>query len=127
MTTPEKLRYTKDHEWVLIEGNKGRIGITDHAQQALGDITFVELPAVGRKVAAHDGLAVVESVKAASDIYAPLAGKVAEVNKELQTAPEMINKDPYGKGWIALLQDVDTAALSTLMTAADYDKFAAEK
>ena len=98
---PEDLHYTKDHEWVRIEGKKATIGITDHAQHELTDIVFIELPKVGAALKAHDKLGVVESVKSASEIYAPLSGTVVEVNGSLSDSPELINKDPYGKGWIA--------------------------
>ena len=117
---PEQLRYTKDHEWVRIEGDKAVVGITDHAQHSMGDLTFVELPVVGKKVNRHDSMGVIESVKAASDIFAPLAGTVTEVNQELVKAPELINKDPYGKGWICRLTGIDAGAAAELMTAAQY-------
>ena len=123
---PKELKYTKDHEWVRIEGSLARVGITDHAQAALGDITFIEAPAAGKKVAQHGELGVIESVKAASDIFAPVAGTVAEVNADLDDTPELVNKDPYGKGWICALKDCDMAGLAGLMDAADYAKFVAE-
>ena len=118
---PEDLKYTTDHEWVKLEGNIAVVGITDHAQEALGDITFVDLPPAGRKLAQHKELATVESVKAASDVFAPLAGTVAEVNASLAKTPEVINRDPYGAGWICRLKDVDTAGLANLMSAAEYE------
>lgn len=96
---PEGLRYTKEHEWVRMEGDLATIGITDHAQEALGDVVYVELPEVGRKVKAGEAIAVVESVKAASDVYAPVAGEVIEVNERLQDEPQLVNTDPYGEGW----------------------------
>ncbi len=101
MTIPVDLKYTKEHEWVRIEGDVATFGISDHAQEALGDIVFVELPEVGRTVDAGEACAVVESVKAVSDMYAPVAGKVIEVNGALETSPEQVNTDPYGTGWIA--------------------------
>ncbi|RMG58888.1 MAG: glycine cleavage system protein GcvH [Gammaproteobacteria bacterium] len=101
MTIPEHLLYTKEHEWVRIEDDIATIGITDHAQEALGDIVFVELPEKGRKVEAGEAFAVVESVKAVSDVYAPVAGEVIETNELLESEPEKINTDPYGEGWIA--------------------------
>ncbi len=104
MTIPADLQYTKEHEWVRIEGELATVGITDHAQEALGDIVFVELPEVGRTVSAGEAFAVVESVKAVSDVYAPVAGEVVEVNSELEQAPEKINTDPYGAGWIAKIR-----------------------
>lgn len=117
---PEQLRYTKDHEWVRIEGDTATVGITDHAQHSMGDLTYVELPAMGRKFKRHDSMGVIESVKAASDVFAPLAGTVAEVNRELEKTPELINKDPYGKGWICRLAGVDAAVAAELMTAEQY-------
>jgi len=123
---PAELRYTKDHEWIGLENGLAVVGITQHAQQALGDITYVELPAVGKALKARDVLGVVESVKAASDIFAPVAGIVAETNGELGTTPELINQDPYGKGWICRLQHVKPADLDALLTAADYDVYCAQ-
>ncbi len=104
MTIPADLQYTKEHEWVRIDGDVATIGITDHAQEALGDIVFVELPETGREVAAGEAFVVVESVKAVSDVYAPVAGEVIEVNNELESAPEKVNTDPYGAGWIAKIR-----------------------
>jgi len=101
MTIPVDLKYTKEHEWVRIEGDVATFGISDHAQEALGDIVFVELPEVGRTVDAGEACAVVESVKAVSDMYAPVAGEVIEVNGALETSPEQVNTDSYGAGWIA--------------------------
>ena len=101
MSIPADLKYTKEHEWVRIEGDIATLGITDHAQEALGDIVFVELPEVGRKLAAGEAFAVVESVKAVSDVYAPVGGEVIEVNSALENAPEQVNGEPYGNGWIA--------------------------
>lgn len=123
---PENLLYTKDHEWIRFEpGDDAVIGITDHAQEALGDITFIELPKVGRKVVAGNACAVVESVKAASDVYAPLTGVVAEVNESLSKEPEKVNHDPYGGGWLYHLSGCDRAASSKLMTPAQYREFLA--
>jgi len=101
MSIPADLKYTKEHEWVRIEGDIATLGITDHAQEALGDIVFVELPEVGRTLAAGEAFAVVESVKAVSDVYAPVGGEVIEVNSALEDAPEQVNGEPYGSGWIA--------------------------
>jgi len=101
MTIPADLKYTKEHEWVRIEGDTATFGISDHAQEALGDIVFVELPEIGRTVDAGEAYAVVESVKAVSDVYAPVAGEVVEVNEALESEPEKVNTDPYGSGWIA--------------------------
>jgi glycine cleavage system H protein len=101
MTIPVDLKYTKEHEWVRIEDDVATFGISDHAQEALGDIVFVELPEVGRTVDAGEACAVVESVKAVSDMYAPVAGEVIEVNETLEASPEQVNTNPYGMGWIA--------------------------
>ena len=117
---PEALRYTKDHEWVKIEGSMAVVGITDHAQQALDEITYVEFPPVGSVVARSDELAAVESAKAASDVYAPVAGTVQEVNEALEDAPETINADPYGAGWICKIAGVDTAEIDALLTPEQY-------
>jgi len=112
MTIPADLKYTKEHEWVRIEGDIATFGISDHAQEALGDIVFVELPEIGRELTPGDAFAVVESVKAVSDVYAPLAGEVIAVNEMLEEAPEKINTDPYGAGWIVRVKiSGDTAEL----------------
>ena len=118
---PDNLRYTKDHEWVEIQGDRARMGITDYAQNALTDVVFAELPDVGEEFAEHDSMGVVESVKSVNDIFAPLAGKVLEVNKDLEDAPETMNDDPYGKGWFCVLQ-VDPAKAASLLDAAAYKK-----
>ncbi len=104
MTIPADLKYTKEHEWVRIEDDTATVSITDHAQEALGDIVFVELPEIGRAVAPGEAFAVVESVKAVSDVYAPVGGEIVEVNAELEGAPEKVNTDPYGAGWIAKIR-----------------------
>jgi glycine cleavage system H protein len=118
---PEQLRYTKDHEWVRVEGKEAVIGITDYAQKSMGDLTFVELPKVGRTVAQFDSIGVLESVKAASDLFAPLAGTVAAVNTALEKTPELINTAPFDAGWICRLKGIDPAGLVKLMTAAQYE------
>ena len=117
---PEGLRYTKDHEWVRVEGEDAVVGITHHAQAALGDITFVDLPAEGTAVSEFDELAAIESAKAASDIFAPLSGTVSAVHSELEDAPEKVNADPYGEGWICRLSGVDVSELASLLTAEQY-------
>jgi len=127
MEFPEDLKYTKEHEWVLIEGGTATVGITDYAQDQLGDIVFVELPAVGDKVSKEDAFGVVESVKAVSDIYAPLSGKVVEVNDDLPDDPEMLNEDPYGDGWIIRIELTDPDEIEDLMTAAEYEQYVAEE
>jgi len=104
MTIPADLKYTKDHEWVRIDGDTATFGISDHAQEALGDIVFVELPEIGRAIEAGEAYAVVESVKAVSDVYAPVGGEVIEVNDALEGEPELVNTDSYGAGWIAKIR-----------------------
>jgi len=123
MNIPENLLYTKEHEWVLIEGNKGKVGITDFAQSQLGDITYVEMPEVGKEVKQSDGLATIDSVKAASDIYAPVSGKVTEVNSGLESAPEAVNKSPYGDGWIAVIEVKDESEKDNLMDSKKYAEY----
>jgi glycine cleavage system H protein len=118
---PAELKYEKSHEWVkALPDGSFLIGITDHAQSSLGDLVFVELPAVGRRLAAHESCAVVESVKAASDVYAPVAGAVIEVNDKLADTPELINQDPYGEGWMWKMQPDDAGALASLLDADGY-------
>jgi glycine cleavage system H protein len=117
---PEELRYTKDHEWAKVEGNRARVGITDHAQNELTDVVYVEFPPVGKTVAQGEVLGTVESVKAVSEIYAPLSGKVVEVNKVLDDTPEQVNKDPYGAGWMVLLELTNPGETSKLLDAAAY-------
>ncbi|NPV88734.1 glycine cleavage system protein GcvH [Coprothermobacteraceae bacterium] len=124
MVFPEELRYSQDHEWVkVVEGNKVLIGITDFAQDELGDIVYVKLPAVGQEIKKDSAMASLESVKSASDVLAPIDGKVIEVNEALNGQPELINQDPYGQGWIALVEAADIDQVSTLMTAEEYKKF----
>ncbi len=114
-------RYTMEHEWALVEGdNRVRVGITDYAQDALGDVVYVELPEVGTDVAAGAGMAEVESTKSVADVYAPVAGTVIEVNEALQRSPELVNSDPYGDGWFVLLEVADTGALDALLDADGY-------
>jgi glycine cleavage system H protein len=120
---PSDLKYTKSHEWVraLPDGNV-EVGITDHAQEALGDLVFVEVPEEGKKLAAGEACAVVESVKAASDVYSPLAGEVVDGNPDLAGTPELVNQDPYGNGWLLRLKPADKSALDKLMDAAAYTR-----
>ena len=120
MNVPENLRYAESHEWILVEGDTGTVGITDHAQAELTDIVFAEPPPVGRKLAAGEVAAVVESVKAASDIYAPISGEVIDINLEVEADPSLVNTDPYGKGWIFKLRVKNAADVSNLMDAAAY-------
>lgn len=124
---PEELKYTKDHEWVRIDGDKAAFGITDHAQSALGDITFVELPAEGRELKQGKAFSTVESVKAASDIYAPLSGSIVDVNKSLEMSPDQINASPYEKGWICRVKISEPAEISKLMDAAAYETYLKEQ
>ena len=120
------IRYTKDHEWVRLDGTIATVGITIHAQDSLGDLVFVELPEPGRDVAEAEAVAVVESVKAASDVYAPLAGRVTEVNAALTDDPALVNRDPSGEGWFFKLELPDPAAFDTLLDQAGYDALLAE-
>lgn len=119
---PEGLRYTKDHEWAKLEGRRARIGITDYAQSELTDVVYVELPPIGKVVKEGEPMGTVESVKAVSEIFAPMNGKVVEVNKDLEAKPEAVNKDPYGAGWMVVLEASDPAQGSGLMGAAAYRK-----
>ncbi len=123
MNVPDGLLFTKEHEWVRLAGATAVMGISDHAQTALGDITYVDLPSVGKAVAPGGGVAVVESVKAASDVYTPVSGTVRAINTELRDHPEIINQDPYGKGWLCELEQVPADAGSGLMTAAQYRSY----
>src|SRR5687768_16104799 len=120
MQIPDDLRYSTDHEWIRVEDGKARIGITDYAQDALGDVVFVDLPDVGAAVEAAASISEVESTKSVSDIYAPVSGTVTEVNTDLAEAPERLNEDPYGEGWICVIELSDTAQLDKLLTADAY-------
>ncbi len=121
MNIPEELRYTTDHEWLSRDGDIVTVGITDHAQSELSDIVFVELPGVGQAVGSGDNVAVVESVKAASDIYAPVGGVVVEINTEAESDPSIINSDPYGGGWIFKLRMEDESEIDDLLDADAYE------
>lgn len=127
MKIPAELLYSKDHEWVKVEDGQAVVGITDFAQDQLGDVVFVEVPEAGAELGVGDGLTTIESVKAVSDVYSPLGGKIAQVNEELGDAPQLINEDPYGKGWIAVLEIADAAELKGLLTAEEYKKFLSEE
>ncbi len=118
---PTELKYTNDHEWLKIENEVGIIGITDHAQESLGDITFVELPSPGDSLAKGDVFGVVESVKAASDLYMPVGGEILEVNAELENSPEILNKNPYENGWLLKIKIQDQAETESLLSASDYE------
>jgi len=126
MKTPAELKYSRDHEWVKIEGNRAKVGITDYAQSQLGDVVFVELPVVDTNVVAGAGFSVVESVKAVSDIYAPVGGVIIQVNEALGDTPEIINEDPYGEGWLVVIEIGDEADLGELLTSEEYEKLVAE-
>ena len=125
-SVPADRMYTKEHEWAKTEGDRVRVGITAYAQEQLGDVVFVELPKVGARVAQHKGFGVVESVKAVSDLFAPLSGTVVEVNGELPNAPEIVNQDPYGRGWMILIAPSDPTERANLLTAEQYEAFIAE-
>jgi glycine cleavage system H protein len=127
MEVPKDLRYTNEHEWLKVDGTKGVIGITHFAQDQLGDVVFVEVPAVGTELAAENTFGVVESVKTVSDLYAPIAGKVVAVNKDLEANPELVNQDPYGKGWMIEVELSDAAQAEGLLSAADYEAFIKEQ
>ena len=124
---PDDLKYTKEHEWVAVNGNVGTVGITHYAQSELGDIVYVELPAAGSPVMAGEEFGTVESVKAVSEIFAPVSGEVLEVNTALAKNPETINKDPYGEGWLMKLKLADPKEISSLMSAAEYRKYIEEE
>jgi glycine cleavage system H protein len=123
---PPDLRYTKDHEWVRVEGDTATIGVTDFAANQLGDVVFVDLPAVGKAVEQFATFGVVESVKAVSDLYSPLSGEVVEVNGDLGSQPELVNSDPFGGGWMIRVKVGDAAQVEGLLDAAGYEKLTAE-
>ena len=121
MDIPESLKYSKEHEWVRVDGSVARIGITDHAQDALGDIVFTSLPAVGQNIVAGESCGEVESTKSVSDIYSPLTGTVVEINSALDSNPEAINKEPYGGGWMVRMNVDDPTTYASLLDAAAYE------
>ena len=123
---PQDLRYTKDHEWVKVDGDVATIGVTDYAASQLGDVVFVDLPAVGKVVDQFATFGVVESVKAVSDLYAPVSGEVTEVNAELGSKPELVNADPFGEGWMIRVRIADAAQVAELLDAAGYQQLTAE-
>jgi len=118
---PKDLRYTKEHEWIVIEGNRGKIGITDYAQDSLGDIVYVELPEVGEEVIKDDTFGSVESVKAASDLFSPVSGKIVEINGDLEDSPELVNESPYDEGWMIVVEVEDDAEFEELLTPEEYE------
>ena len=123
---PEDLHYSKDHEWVRVSGDVATIGITDYAQNSLGDVVYVELPKVGDEFAAHESFGSVESVKAVSELFTPVSGKVAEVNESLQDEPEKVNEDAYGSAWMIRVKMSSPGEVDSLLTAAEYEDFTKE-
>lgn len=126
MNTPKELRYSEEHEWVKVEGEKVRVGITDFAQSELGDIVFVELPEVGDEISADEPFGSVESVKTVSELYAPISGKVVEVNEDLNDSPEFVNESPYEKAWMIVVEPTDAGEVDKLMTAEQYEAMTKE-
>lgn len=127
MNLPEDLKYSKEHEWVRISGNVVTVGISDYAQDQLGEIVFVELPAEGEEFSKGDAFGVVESVKSVNDIYAPVAGTVMEINDPVVDSPEIVNEDPYGEGWLIKFEVSDPKELKELMSAKEYEKYLKEE
>jgi glycine cleavage system H protein len=123
MNIPENLHYTKDHEWIRVEGDTGTVGITDHAQHALGDVVYVELPKPGDRFEAHESFGSVESVKAVSELFLPVAGEVLEVNDTLQDEPEKVNTDPYEGAWMIRIRITNAGEVDSLLTAAEYEDY----
>jgi len=126
MNIPEDLRYTNDHEWIRIDGDNATVGITDYAQDALGDVVFVELPAVGSSIEFGASMGEVESTKSVSDLYAPITGSVVEVNDSLEATPGKLNEDPYGEGWLVVVKMADVGELDQLLDAAKYRELTGE-
>lgn len=126
MSTPKDLRYSEEHEWVKVEDGKARIGITHFAQSELGDIVFVELPQVGDEIKSNEPFGSVESVKTVSELYAPISGKVVEVNNELEDSPEFVNESPYESAWMIVIEPTDSSEIESLMTAEQYEKMTKE-
>jgi glycine cleavage system H protein len=120
---PEDLHYSKDHEWIKVEGDISTVGITDHAQHALGDVVYVELPKIGDTFSAHEAIGSVESVKAVSEIFTPVSGEVTEFNESLQDEPEKVNNDPYGDGWMIRIKMSNPGEVDSLLSAAEYEDF----
>jgi glycine cleavage system H protein len=125
-SVPSDLRFTREHEWAKREGDRVRIGITQYAQEQLGDVVFVELPKVGARVTAHQAFGVVESVKAVSDLFAPISGEIVEINEELRQTPQLVNQDPYGRAWMIVVKAANAADVDQLLTAAQYEQLVAE-
>lgn len=127
MEFPEELRYTKEHEWARLDGNRVTVGITDFAQEELGDVVYVELPQIGRTVETSGTFGVVESVKAVSDLYAPLSGTIVEANIKLEDEPELVNRSPYGEGWMIVMEATNLEEWQQLLTATDYRAYIAQE
>lgn len=127
MVNPDDAKYHKEHTWVRVEGNKGTVGITDFAQDALGDIVYIDLPEVGSSVDADHEISEIESTKATSSVISPVSGKVVKVNDDLAESPEVINEDPYGKGWVAVIELDDPSEADELMDVSDYEKYIEEE
>jgi glycine cleavage system H protein len=127
MAVPPELRYSKEHEWVRVEGDVATTGITDHAQEQLGDLVYLDLPKVGTAVRQFEKLGEIESVKAVSDIFSPVGGKVTELNEEAVKAPELVNQDPYGRGWLVKLALSDASEVDKLLTAEQYEELVAQE
>jgi glycine cleavage system H protein len=125
--TPEDLGYTKDHEWVRVKGGRATVGITDHAQKQLGDVVYVELPKVGDRFEASEPFGSVESVKAVSEVYMPVTGTVVEVNEALNDSPELVNEDPYGEGWMIVVEMENPGEVDGLLSAAEYEDYIKEE
>lgn len=126
MDIPQDLRYSEEHEWAKVENGRVRVGITDYAQEQLGDVVYVELPDVGDTVSFMEPFGVIESVKAASDLFSPVSGEVVEVNERLEDEPELVNEDPYGEGWMIVVEADDLSELDDLMSAAEYEAMLSE-
>jgi glycine cleavage system H protein len=122
MNIPKELKYTKEHEWARIEGNQATVGITDYAQSELGDVVYLDLPAIGTHFGQNDAFGSIEAVKAASDLYIPMSGEIIEINQALQDAPETINQDPYGKGWMVKIKIDDASELENLLDEDNYQQ-----
>lgn len=127
MEFPEELRYTKEHEWARLDGDRVTVGITDFAQEELGDVVYVELPQIGRTIETAGTFGVVESVKAVSDLYAPLSGTIVEANTKLEDEPELVNRSPYGEGWMIVMEAANLEEWQQLLTAADYRVYIAQE
>ncbi len=124
---PEDRVYTKEHEWIKVDGDRGTVGITDYAQAQLGDVVYVELPEVGAKFSAHQVFGTIESVKAVSELFCPVAGEVVEINQPVVDSPEMVNKDPHEQAWLMVIKVDDASDLGNLLSAADYQDFVAKE